>query len=79
MTVELRFHRDVYAGASVDEATRKLYGRYARFELSEEARHWVVRLTAKSAERERQVAGELANYALGLTIKQRRDKGPTPT
>lgn len=76
MTVELRFHRDVYAGTSVDEAV-KLYGKYARFELAEEARHWVVRLTAKSAERERQVAGELANYALGLTIKQRRDGGRT--
>lgn len=71
MTVELRFHREIYAGPCVDEAV-KVYSRFARFELDEERTHWVVRLSARSEARERQIAGELANYALGLTIKQHR-------
>lgn len=71
MTVELRLHRELYRGESVDEAV-KLYARFASFELVEEPTHWLVKLRAKSPARERQIAGELANYALGLTIKQRR-------
>ena len=64
----LRFHRALYAGPSVDEAV-KLYGRFATFELVEEPEHWVVRLAASSPARERTIAGELGNYALGLTCK----------
>jgi len=33
-----------------------------------------VRVTGKSPARERRVAGELGNYALGLTIKHREKK-----
>jgi hypothetical protein len=65
---ELRFHRDVYKGTAIDEAT-KVFARFATFETTEAPEHWVVRLTAKSAARERQIVGELGNYALGLTIK----------
>lgn len=66
---ELRFHREVYRGEAVDESV-KLFERFARFELSEEDEHWVVQLTAKDPARERRIAGELGNYALGLTIRQ---------
>ncbi|MEI8255199.1 MAG: HxsD-like protein [Deltaproteobacteria bacterium] len=65
---EIRFHRDVYRGAAVDEAV-KVYERHARFTLVEEATHWVVRIEARTPARERQLGGELGNYALGLTIK----------
>jgi hypothetical protein len=64
----LRLHRELYRGPSVDEAAR-LYGPHAGVELFEEPSYWCVRVTAASPERERQVAGELANYALGLTAK----------
>lgn len=67
---ELRFHRQVYRGEAVDESV-KLFDRFAEFELSEEDEHWIVRLTANDPARERRIAGELANYALGLTIQQR--------
>lgn len=67
---ELRFHRDLYRGESVDEAV-KTYQRFADFELEEQDEHWVVRLTASSPGRERRVAGELCNYALGLTMRER--------
>ena len=64
---ELRFHREIYAGTAVDAAAKKLE-RFAELELVEEQDHWVVRVNASTPERERQVAGTLANWALGLTV-----------
>ena len=72
--IELQFHRAIYAGPSVDEAV-KVFASYATFELEEQPEHWRVRITAASADRERRIAGELGNYALGLTIKS---GGATP-
>ena len=75
---ELRFHRDLYRGEAVDAAL-KVYQRFARFEQAEEAEHWVVRVMHDRPAREQKVARELANYALGLTIRQRRASGaPRP-
>lgn len=68
---ELRFHRDLYAVDAVDEAVG-VYGRFASFEVVDEPAHRVVRVTASSEPRERRVCRELANYALGLTIKGRK-------
>lgn len=67
--IELRFHRSVYRSEAVDEAARA-FERFAAIERVEEGTHWVLRVSAKSAARERQVAGELGNYALGATVKQ---------
>ncbi len=66
--IERRFHRRLYRGTSVDEAV-KVFAPHGSFELAEEASHWVVRITAASPARERRLAGELGNYALGLTVK----------
>ena len=71
---ELRFHRDLYLGESVDEAVRVFEG-HAAFELEEGESHWIVRVTAGDAAFERTVAGELGNYALGLTVKNRGTEG----
>lgn len=68
---ELKFHRDLYEGTAVDEAL-KLFAAYGAFERAEEPGYWVVRVTGKSAGREKRVTRELANYALGLTIKGRK-------
>jgi hypothetical protein len=51
----------------VDEAI-KVYGSYATLEQAEEGDHWVVRVSSTSPARERRVARELANTALGLTV-----------
>lgn len=67
---ELRFHRELYRGEHVDQAI-KLYDRFAAIERAEEDAHWVVRVAASTPARERQVADELANFALGLTIQGR--------
>lgn len=65
----LRFHKDVYRGEAVDAAV-KVFERHGSFELVEEPEHWVVNVIASVAERERRLAGELGNYALGLTIRE---------
>jgi hypothetical protein len=66
--IELRFHRELYDGKAIDEAL-KVYSSHATFEQAEEPAHWIVRVTGKDAARERRIAKELANYALGTTIK----------
>lgn len=68
---ELRFHRDLYRGEAVDEAL-KIFDRFATFERAEEDDYWVVRLESGSEARERRIADELGNYALGLTLRHRR-------
>ncbi|HEY8429620.1 MAG TPA: HxsD-like protein [Sandaracinaceae bacterium] len=67
---EVRFHRELYRGELVDQAI-KVYERYATIERDEDDAYWTVRVIAESPERERRVADELANYALGLTIQKR--------
>jgi hypothetical protein len=68
--IELRFHRELYDGKAVDEALQ-IFGAHAKFEQAEEPSHWIVRLTGTDAAREKRVAGEFANYALGLTIRSK--------
>jgi hypothetical protein len=67
---ELRLHRELYRGEAVDAAA-KLYAPYARIELAEEPTHWIVRVSASTSAREVRVARELANHALGTTIRDR--------
>ena len=68
--IELRFHRDLYAGVAVDEAV-KAYARFAEFQLEEAPGEWIVRITARTSDREKKVARELGNMALGLTVRKR--------
>lgn len=67
---ELRFHRELYDGNSVDAAV-KVFDRVATFELIEEQAHWLVKVTATGEHAERDILGELANAALALTIEGR--------
>ena len=68
--IELRFRRDLYAAAAIDEVA-ELYGPYAKLEREDRDEAIVLRLEGSSPARERRLAGELSNYALGLTIKSR--------
>jgi hypothetical protein len=67
----LRLHRDLYQGAALGEALG-VFAPHGTFERKDEPSHWVVEITANSPERERRIAGELGNYALGLTAKGRK-------
>lgn len=67
--IERRFHREVYPVTAVEGAV-KTYARFASIEVVEEGNHRVVRVSAKKPERERRIADELANYALGLVREQ---------
>jgi hypothetical protein len=75
----LRLHRDLYLGEAVDQAIG-VYAPHGDLSRREDPSHWVVEITARSPERERRIAGELANYALGLTTQGRRraNGGPRP-
>lgn len=64
---ELRFHRTLYKGEAVDEAVKRFAG-FGTFELREEPDYWVVEI--QGGDRERRIAGELGNFALGLTVKR---------
>ncbi len=75
--IELRFHRELYRGEAVDQAAKTL-GPYATLELVEEPTHWVVRVTGSSPAREKRVARELGNHALGLTVRARLAASSTP-
>lgn len=72
---ELRFAKDVYDGNSVDAAVQQ-FARYARLETIEAPGHWVVRVTAATPARERTVAGELGNHALGASAAGRKAVAP---
>jgi hypothetical protein len=65
---ELRFHRSIYSESAVVEALG-VFGPYATIERTDEGDHAVVRVSADSAARERRVAGELSNYALGVSVR----------
>jgi len=66
----VRFHRELYPGPVLDEAL-KVYESFATVDRSEEPAYWVVTLTANGEARERRIAGELGNYALGLAVRKR--------
>lgn len=71
---ELRFHRDLYPGEAVDAAIRTFepWARVEREVAGDEGAspaYWVVRIFARSPAVERRVAGELANFALGLAVR----------
>jgi hypothetical protein len=74
--IEVRLHRDLYRAAAVDEAV-KVYAPHATLERCDAAEHWGVRVTAPGPKKERRVAGELANYALGVTARERAAAGAT--
>jgi len=67
----LSFDKSLYQGPCVDEAV-KVYGRFATFELTEAPQAWVVAVSAADPAREQKICRELSNYALGLTITQRK-------
>jgi hypothetical protein len=67
--IELRFHRDLYRGESIDAAAKALSPYATSIDRAEEPAHWVLRVTAATPERERRVAGEIANRALGITVR----------
>jgi hypothetical protein len=70
VSTELRFHREIYPGEHVDEAAKR-FEKYAQLARREDGEHWVIEVTAKTPARERQVAGELGNWALGLVVQKR--------
>lgn len=68
--IELRLRRALYRDAAVDEAV-KTFGAYATIDRGDDGSHFVVRVSGKDVEREKRIANELGNWALGATIRTR--------
>ena len=68
---ELRFHREVYDEVAVDEALA-VFDEFMEARTETTDTELVVQCTAKPehAQAEATLAAELANYALGLTIRR---------
>ena len=71
---ELRFHHEVYSVKALDEASR-VFADVAEVEQDQHMPYFDVRLTATSDAPEELLAREFANYALGLTVEERRSGG----
>jgi hypothetical protein len=69
----LRLQRELYAGEAVAAAVA-VYEPHGTLARKDEPTHWVVEIAARTPERERRIAGELGNYALGLTAKGRKGR-----
>lgn len=67
----LAFHKSLYAGTAVDEAV-KTFAPHATFQLTETEAAWVVEFSVADSRKELRVARELGNFALGLTVQNRK-------
>lgn len=67
---EVRFHRELYAGAALERAIELLRS-HAEITRTDDGDHVVVRIESPKAGRAQRVARELGNFALGLTIQSR--------
>ena len=65
--IELRLHLELDAPGAIDDAVER-FSPFGELEQLDEAPYRVVRVRAATPERERAIAGELANFALGNSI-----------
>lgn len=68
----LSFDKSLYVGTAVDEAV-KVFAAHGTFALEETPAAWVVQVSHPDAARERRIADELGNFALGLTVQARQE------
>lgn len=68
--IELKLHRDLYTRAAVDAAVAA-FADYAKVDLDQRDDAYVLRCAATGETDEAQLALELGNFALGLTIEGR--------
>ncbi len=66
----LVFRKDLYTGEAVDAAVKAFAG-HCEATLSETAEAWCVAVTSQGGVDETELADELSNYALGLTVENR--------
>lgn len=65
----IKFHRSLYSGEAIDAAFAPL-AHLAEFKTREDESYWVVDVSAASQALEDRLAGELCNFALGLTAQR---------
>ncbi len=67
----LRFHHQAYSAAAL-ETTAEVFDEVAEIASTQKMPYFEIALTAKDDADEDEVAGEFGNYALALTIEEKR-------
>jgi hypothetical protein len=67
--MKLRLHQAIYAGTAIDAALQR-FAALATFERAIDGDYFIVEAELGDDDRARRIAGELANFALGLTVEQ---------
>jgi len=70
--ISLQFHTEVYSAKAIEEASAA-FEEVATVQTSEQKPYFKVEITSAEADSdEQELADELANYILGLTIEEKR-------
>jgi hypothetical protein len=69
-----RFHHEIYSLRALERCL-EVFGGVARLELAQELPHYRITVEGADPGVEAEVAGELSNYALALTIEEKRPSG----
>ena len=72
---ELLLHHELYSLPALQK-TLEVFDGVGRVKLHQQLPHYRVEIAAETSEREAEVAGELGNYALALTVEERRNVDP---
>ena len=73
---ELLLHHELYSLPALQK-TVEVFAGVGRVELHHELPHYRVEIVGEAGEREAELAGEFGNYALALTVEERRNVDPT--
>ena len=69
------FHHELYSLRAL-ERTVEVFSGCGKVELGQEMPYYRATVTGDSTETEAELAGELANYALALTVEEKRAHEP---
>ena len=67
----LRFHHTLYSKVALEEAIQ-VFGEFGELKLEQDMPYYQVELSAAEADDEAELVGEFQNYALALTIEEKR-------
>ncbi len=68
----LRFHQNLYSAGAI-EAAMKVFGDHGTFDLQTREPYFELSVEAAEPADEDALLGELSNYALALTIEEKRE------
>jgi hypothetical protein len=74
---ELRFRKDLYRSEAVDR-TVSVFEPHVRIERGQDGGAEILKVFGDDPQQEREIAGEIANYVLGVTVELSTQAGGAP-